>query len=102
MPNRSVTQWPTWRKRRSRQVARGARMHVVSALDQSSPATAVSTDTCAVVAHGIAASALAEMPLLRKQVGMSGGGLLTPAFLRHLDDQTIVGLAAVAAAIQSA
>ena len=74
-------------------------MHVLSTLGKSCAATAAPKDSCAVVAHGVAEYPLAALPGLRKQVGPSGGSPLAPAFLRHQDDQTVVGLAAIFAAM---
>lgn len=77
-------------------------MHVLSTFGKSSTVTAAPKDTCAVVAYGVAEYDRAALPGLRKQVGPAGGPPLTPSFVRHQDDQTIVGLAAIFAAISAA
>ena len=52
-----------------------------------------------VAAHGIAQATQAEFPSLRQRVGPVNGPPLAPAFIRHMDDQTVVALAAIYSAL---
>ncbi len=60
-------------------------------------AASAATSTCSVAATGVVAAAPAELSALRDQPG----GPVPPRFLRHSDEQTVVGLAAVLQAMGS-
>jgi len=53
------------------------------------------TAACFLAAGGVVVATLAELPALRDRPGGSGGRQVPPRFLRHSDEQTVVGLAAV-------
>jgi hypothetical protein len=66
-------------------------------------ATAVSAEVaagCAVAAFGTMQAPHDAVPGLRQTLGLPGQAPLPPAFLKHVDEQTVVGLAAVFQAIQ--
>jgi hypothetical protein len=50
---------------------------------------------CGIVAHALVEARLSEIPGLRDAPGTAGGPILPPRFLRHCDEQTVVGLHAV-------
>lgn len=50
---------------------------------------------CTVAAHGVVAASLSDLPALRETPNHSGRHPIPPRFLRHSDEQTVVGLAAV-------
>jgi len=54
---------------------------------------------CGVASHALVEATLAEMPGLRDQPQVEGVPALPPRYLRHCDEQTVVGLRAVLAAI---
>lgn len=56
---------------------------------------------CTVAAHGVVAASLSELPALRESPGVSGRHPIPPRFLRHSDEQTVVGLAAVLRAMDA-
>lgn len=53
------------------------------------------TSACSLIAAGVAAATLAELPALRECPGGPQGPRIPPRFLRHADEQTVVGLTAV-------
>lgn len=55
----------------------------------------IATSACTVTAHGVIAAPLNVLPALRETPGDSGRHPIPPRFLRHADEQTVVGLAAV-------
>ncbi|NLF70756.1 MAG: hypothetical protein GX575_17135 [Candidatus Anammoximicrobium sp.] len=59
------------------------------------------TCECAVAAHGVIAAPLNVLPALREQPGDSVRRPIPPRFLRHSDEQTVVGLAAVLKAMHA-
>lgn len=54
---------------------------------------------CGVASHAFVEAALEEIPRLRDQPVPEGVSALPPRFLRHCDEQTVVGMRAVLAAI---
>jgi hypothetical protein len=54
---------------------------------------------CDVVAHAAVRATADELPALRRSPGALGGAAVPPSLLRHADDQTVVGLAAVLRAV---
>ena len=54
---------------------------------------------CGVASHALVEATLAEIPGLRDQPVPEGVSALPPRFLRHCDEQTVVGMRAVLAAI---
>ena len=54
---------------------------------------------CGVASHALVEATLAEIPGLRDQPVPDGAAALPPRYLRHCDEQTVVGLRAVLAAI---
>lgn len=59
------------------------------------------TSACSLAATGVVAATLAELPALRDQPGGPNASPVPPRFLRHSDEQTVVGLAAVLRAMGS-
>lgn len=59
------------------------------------------TSACSLAAVGVVAATLAELPALRDQPGGPNGPAVPARFLRHSDEQTVVGLAAVLRAMGS-
>lgn len=57
---------------------------------------------CGVAAVGWHRVAVGDVPALRKTPGPAGGPTIAPALLKHADDQTVFGLAAVLRAIAGA
>ncbi len=57
--------------------------------------------SCGVAGVGIVQAPLAELPGLRQTLRRIGGAPLPPAFLRHADDQTVTGIAAVFRALEA-
>jgi hypothetical protein len=55
--------------------------------------------TCGVASHALVEATLAEIPGLRDAAVPAGVAALPPRFLRHCDEQTVVGVRAVLAAI---
>ena len=53
-----------------------------------------------VLAHAVAQVNQSGVPALRERLGKPGFGKITPKFLRHVDVQTLVGLAALRDALQ--
>ena len=54
---------------------------------------------CGIVGHAACAARLSEIAALRDAAGLSGAPALPPRFLRHCDEQTVVGIHAVLRAI---
>jgi hypothetical protein len=54
---------------------------------------------CDVAAVGVVRATLECLPALRQNPGVAPGGPLPPALLKHADEQTVVGLAAVLQAV---
>jgi hypothetical protein len=54
---------------------------------------------CGIVGHAACAARLSEIAALRDAAGPSGAPALPPRFLRHCDEQTVVGIHAVLRAI---
>jgi hypothetical protein len=54
---------------------------------------------CGVACHALVEAPLADIPQLRDGPVPPGGGTLPPRFLRHADEQTVVGMRAVLEAI---
>jgi hypothetical protein len=63
------------------------------------PAAAETTVSCAVAAFGAMRVPGDALPTLRQTLRLPGGQALPTAFLKHCDEQTVVGLAAVFQAI---
>jgi hypothetical protein len=63
------------------------------------PAPGETTVSCAVAAFGTMRVPTDALPNLRQTLKLPGGQLLPTAFLKHTDEQTVVGLAAVFEAI---
>jgi len=61
-----------------------------------------SSDACGIIGHATCAARLGEIAALRDQGGPPGSPPLPARFLRHADEQTVVGLHAVLAAIAAA
>lgn len=59
------------------------------------------TSECTVAAHGVVATPLDAISTLREAPSASGRRPIPPRFLRHSDEQTVVGLAAVLKAIDA-
>ena len=57
------------------------------------------TVCCDVAAHGIVRATAAELPALRQKPGTGGRRAAAASFLKHADEQTVAGLAAVFQAI---
>ena len=57
---------------------------------------------CHVTTHALAAATLSEIPRLREEPAPEGAPPLPHRFLRHCDEQTVVGMRAVLAAIAAA
>ena len=74
-------------------------MRALTSQARPSAETAAPSESCAVVAHGFAEATVSELPQFRQKVGPVNGPPLTNSFIRHMDDQTMVGLAAVFAAL---
>jgi hypothetical protein len=55
--------------------------------------------TCGVTAHALVEASLSDIPQLRDRPLPPGTGPLPPRFLRHADEQTVVGMRAVLEAI---
>jgi hypothetical protein len=69
------------------------------------PARADSSDVtsaCSLAAWGVVVASVAELPALRDQPGGPDAPAIAPRFLRHSDEQTVVGLAAVLRAMSDA
>jgi hypothetical protein len=60
---------------------------------------AETTVACALAAYGTVRASAEDLPALRQMAGPFGGPL-PPSFLKHSDEQTVVGLAAVFQAIR--
>lgn len=56
---------------------------------------------CSVAAYGIVAASRSDLPALRETPNPSGRHPIPPRFLRHSDEQTVVGLAAVLRAMDA-
>lgn len=54
---------------------------------------------CGLAAHGVVEAALPELRALRDEPGVPPGPPVPPRFLRHADEQAVVGLAAVLRAV---
>jgi len=65
-----------------------------------SKAPAETAGSCDVAAVGVARATLETLPALRQNPGAVHGGPLPGTFLKHADEQAVVGLAAVLQAIQ--
>ena len=65
----------------------------------SIPNAEVASVACGVASHALVEATLAEIPGLRDQPVPEGVSALPPRFLRHCDEQTVVGMRAVLAAI---
>jgi hypothetical protein len=59
----------------------------------------LATDECGVGAFGVVQATLAAMPALRKKPGPDLGAPVPASLLKHADEQSVAGLAAVAHAI---
>ena len=57
------------------------------------------TVACGVGSHALVEARLSQMAVLRDQPGPAAAPVLPPRFLRHCDEQTVVGLQAMLAAI---
>jgi len=69
-------------------------------LKHNLPDTSDLTFHCGVAAYGVVEARLAALPALREQPGWPPERKIPPRFLRHADEQTVVGLAAVLRAMQ--
>jgi hypothetical protein len=58
--------------------------------------------SCAIAAHGLCEERLSGLATLRDRAAPAGAPPLPPRFLRHCDEQTVVGLHAVLAAVAAA
>lgn len=58
--------------------------------------------SCAITAHGLCEERLSGLAALRDRAAPAGAPALPPRFLRHCDEQTVVGLHAVLAAVAAA
>jgi hypothetical protein len=58
------------------------------------------TSVCSVVAAAVVSASVQELPALRDQPGGPNAPPIPPRFLRHSDEQTVVGLAAVFRAME--
>jgi hypothetical protein len=58
--------------------------------------------SCAIAAHGLCEERLSGLAALRDRAAPAGAPALPPRFLRHCDEQTVVGLHAVLAAVAAA
>jgi hypothetical protein len=56
---------------------------------------------CAVAGVGVVRATPAELPALRQKPGRVGGEALPASFLKHADDQTVAGIAAVLRALET-
>ena len=65
----------------------------------SIPNAEAESAACGVASHALIEATLAEIPGLRDQAVPEGVSALPPRFLRHCDEQTVVGMRAVLAAI---
>jgi len=65
----------------------------------SIPNAEATSAACGVASHALVEATLAEIPGLRDQTVPEGAPALPPRYLRHCDEQTVVGLRAVLAAI---
>jgi hypothetical protein len=65
----------------------------------SSPVNSAHSSGCEVVAHAWVRVGLDALPGLRRQPGPLLGETLSPAFLKHADEQTVVAMAAVSKAL---
>ena len=65
-----------------------------------SPTIANTADECGIRAFGVVQSSLAALPALRRQPGPVIGEPIPASLLKHADEQTVAGLAAVAHAVR--
>jgi len=65
----------------------------------SIPNAEATSAACGVASHALVEATLAEIPGLRDQPVPEGAAALPPRYLRHCDEQTVVGIRAVLAAI---
>jgi hypothetical protein len=65
----------------------------------SIPNAEATSAACGVASHALVEATLAEIPGLRDQTVPEGAAALPPRYLRHCDEQTVVGIRAVLAAI---
>jgi len=65
----------------------------------SIPNAEATSAACGVASHALVEATLAEIPGLREQPVPEGVPALPPRYLRHCDEQTVVGIRAVLAAI---
>jgi hypothetical protein len=63
------------------------------------PFSAGADSACGIVGHAACAARLSEIAALRDAAGPPGAPALPPRFLRHCDEQTVVGIHAVLRAI---
>jgi len=63
------------------------------------PFSAGANSACGIVGHAACAARLSEIAALRDAAGPPGAPALPPRFLRHCDEQTVVGIHAVLRAI---
>lgn len=63
------------------------------------PPSPAGADPCGIVGHAACAARLSEIAALRDAAGPPGVPALPPRFLRHCDEQTVVGIHAVLRAI---
>jgi hypothetical protein len=71
----------------------------VEPLPDFAPVSAEAAVACAVAAFGAVRAPADTIPTLRQTLGRPGHEPFPPAFLKHADEQTVVGLAAVFQAI---
>lgn len=63
------------------------------------PSSASPDSACGIVGHAACAARLSEIAALRDAAGPAGAPALPPRFLRHCDEQTVVGIHAVLRAV---
>lgn len=63
------------------------------------PSSAGPDSACGIVGHAACAARLSEIAALRDAAGPAGAPALPPRFLRHCDEQTVVGIHAVLRAV---
>jgi len=69
------------------------------AMHASIPNAEATSAACGVASHALVEATLAEIPGLREKPSPEGMPSLPPRFLRHCDEQTVVGIRAVLAAM---
>lgn len=71
-------------------------------MNQRSPGSGGSSHGCRIASHALVESRLSGIAELRTKPAPAGGPSLPPRFLRHADEQTVVGVQAVIEAIGGA